>query len=556
MSIRTILRAGTLAAALLAASAAAAQPGPPAPPGGDEVAGDERAPAPERRRARTRPRLEVRPYVEVNAGVSADLSGGGDDVLTYTSVAAGVDGRMETRRVTAQASYRYDRAIAIDGDTGDSDVHSGVAMVHAEAAPGVAVDAGALATRVGGPGRSAGLTVRDDSTQLFSAYVGPTVQRQIGDLSVGASYRLGYVAVEDDSLAGGAFGDGLDESIAHNATASVGMGPGRLPFGWTVGGGYVRSESGQLDSVFEALYARGDIVYPLSPRLAVTAGIGYENIQSSQSDVLRDANGVPIIVDGRLVADPNRPRLRGFGSDGLIYDGGLIWRPTPRTELQARAGRRYGGTTVTGSLRHQFRRSLGLNASVYDSVGTSATAIVNNVSQLPANFQTSRNPLTGAFDGCVFGQDPGTGVCFDEVLQSLGSSAYRARGANLVLSGSARGWDLGLGGGYTNRRYTALVSEDVNSFEPRTDESLILNASASRRLSRFSGMSLDAFASWYDSDRPLFDPVFSPGITGSYYRSLMLERLQFHAALGLFRTDSGQIDSTVASALVGLRYTF
>jgi hypothetical protein len=557
MSFRTLLRAGAVAAALFAAAGTAgAQPGPSAPQGSDELAGETRAPE---QRRRARPRLEIRPYVEVNAGVSAELSGGGDeDVLTYSSVAAGVDGRMETRRVTAQASYRYDRTIELSGDAGDSDSHSGVAMVHVEAAPGVSVDAGALAARTGGPGRTVGLTPRDATAQVYSAYVGPTVSAQMGPLSVGAAYRLGYVAVDDDDLAGDPFGDRLDESIAHNATASIGMGPGngRFPFGWTVGAGYVRSESGDLDSVFEAAYIRGDVVVPLSPTLAVTAGVGYENIDASQSDVLRDANGVPILIGGRLVADPNRPRLTGFDSDGLIYDAGFIWRPGPRTELQARAGRRYGGTTVIGSLRHQFPRGLGLNASVYDSVGTSSTEIVSTIDDLPSNFQTNRNPLTGAFDGCVFGQDPGTGICFDQALQSLGSSAFRARGANVVLSGGRGPWTFGAGAGYSNRRYTALVSGDLGSLDPRTDHSFNLNAGFGRRLSRYSGLSLDATASWYDSDRALFEPVFSSGVTGSYYRSLMFERLQFHAALGLFYTDTGPVDSTVASGLVGLRYTF
>ena len=562
MSIRNILRAGVFAAAFFGAAAASAQSGPPSQAsssGGDEPVleeGIDRERAPRQRR---RPRLDVQPYVELNAGVSADLSGEGDgDVLTYSSVAAGVDGRVQTQRVTAQASYRYDRQIVIDGEGGDTDSHSGIAAVHVEAAPGISLDAGALATRTGGAGRSVALSPRDQTSQLYSAYVGPTLQTQIGALSLGASYRLGYVALDDDGLAGDPFGDRLDDAIAHNATASIGMGAGngRVPFGWTVGGGYVRSESGDLDNVFEAAYIRGDVVVPVSPTLALTAGVGYENIDASQSDVLRDANGVPIVMGGRLVRDPNAPRLTGFDSDGIIYDGGIIWRPNPRTELQARAGRRYGGTTVTGSLRHQFRRGVALNASVYDSVGNSATAIVSNIDDLPANFQTNRNPLTGAFEGCVFGEDPGTGVCFDQALQSLGNSAFRARGASLFLSGRRGLWTFGAGAGYQHQRYTDLVSGDLSSIDPRTDQSFSLNASASRRLSRYSGVSLDGVASWYDSDRAFFAPVFSSGVTGSYYRTLFMERLQFHAALGIFYTDTGLIDSTVASALVGLRYNF
>jgi hypothetical protein len=559
MSFARIVRAGALAAALFAAAPAFAQSG--GIPADDELAGDSAAaPGPEAAPARApvRRRAQLRPYIEINAGVSAELSGGNDDVLTYSTAAAGVDGSVHTRRITAAASYRYERVIPIDGNAGDESTHSGVAVVHVAAAPGISLDAGGMAARTGGEGRAAGgVTVADADVQVFSAYAGPTLNYNFGPVTVGAAYRFGYVRVEDDQLAGGALtGDRFDESTVHNATASIGMAPGRLPFGWTVGGGYVREDSGDLNNVFEGEYVRGDVVVPVGPTLALTAGVGYERSRSSSDDVLRDANGLPVLVGGRLVSDPSRPRLVGIDNDGIIYDGGIIWRPSARTELQARAGRRYGGTTVTGSLRHRFLRGWGLSADVYDMVGTSGTAIVSNVNALPTDFNVNRNPLTGAFNGCVFGQDPGTGICFDQALQSLSNSGYRARGANLMLSGSRGRWDFGVGGGYANHRYRDLLSGNLASLAPRTDESAVLNASLSRRLSRNSGASIDASASWYDSDRALFDPVTSAGLTGSYYRSFLIERLQFHAALGLYHTDSGLLDSTVLSGLAGLRLSF
>jgi hypothetical protein len=558
MSMRMILSAGALAAALFAAGPASAQPGPPADAVEEELAGNESLEAQEprdrrgrRARGPARPRLEFAPYVEVNAGVSAELSGDGDDVLTYGSVAAGVDGRIETRRVAAQASYRYERRVALDGDIAEDDVHSGVAVVRAQVAPGVSFDAGALAAEAGGPGRGVTLSDRDASAQLFSSYAGPTLSTQVGPLTVGAAYRLGYVRVDDDDLAGEDFG----ESIGHSATASVGMGPGRLPFGWTVGAGYAREESGEFDARFEDRFVRGDIVVPVGPTLALTAGAGYEEVSSSQHDVLRDANGAPILVGGRFVADPTRPRLRGLNVSGLIYDAGFIWRPTPRTELQGRAGRRYGGTTVTGSLRHQLPRGFGLSANVYDSVGTASTTIISNLNALPTEFQINRNPLTGAFDGCVFGGDPGTGVCFDQSLQTLTSATFRARGVNALLSGSRGPWDFGVGAGYAHRRFSALVSGDLVS-EEHSDDSFVLNAGVSRRLGRYSSLSIDAVASWYDSDRVAFDPVFSTGFTAGYFRSFFIPGLQFHAALGIFHTDGGLLDSTSLNGLIGLRYTF
>jgi hypothetical protein len=567
--MRNFRATAALAASLFAASPAWAQSGPPADTVQDELAGDEvgepgAEAEPEARRDRrsrrgrgrgpARPRIEISPYVEANAGMSAELSGGDGDVLTYTSVAAGVDGQVATRRVTAQASYRYERSIAIDGEGGDTDAHSGVAMVHVQAAPGVSLDAGAMAARSGGPGL-AGPLANDASAQVFSAYAGPTVNTRVGPLTVGAAYRLGYARVDNNDLSGD-FGDDFGESIVHNATASVGMGAGPLPVGWTVGGGYVREDSGEFENRFEAAYVRGDLVFPVGPTLALTAGVGYEEISSSQQDVLRDSSGAPILVGGRFVADPSRPRLRGDDISGIIYDAGIIWRPNPRTELQARAGRRYGGTTVTGSLTHQLPRGFGLSASVYDSVGTAASTIVSGLDDLPDDFRINRNPLTGAFDGCVFGRDPGSGICFDQAFQNLSSARFRARGVNILLSGTRGPWEFGAGAGYSHRRYTALVSGDISSIDPRTDDSVVLNAGVSRRLGRYSSMSIDAVTSWYDSDRPSFDPVFSSGVTAGYYRSFYIPGLQFHAGLGIFHTDAGTIDSTIASLLIGLRYTF
>jgi len=560
LTLARIVSAGALAAALFAASPASAQPpasswGDEELAGGDEAQEGETDEAPAARRPRGRPRIEVTPYVELNAGVSADLSN--DDVLTYSSVAAGVDARVETRRVQAQASYRYERRIAIDGDGGEDDVHSGIAMIHAEAVPGVSLDAGAMATRSGGAGRGTNVTPFDDSTQVYSAYAGPTVNTNVGPVQIGASYRIGYVHVDDDGLAGDGTDGRYNDSTAHNATASVGMSAGgRLPFGWTVGGGYVREEAGELENRFEASYLRGDLVVPVGPTLALTGGVGYEDISSSSMDIVRNAAGVPVLVNGRLVADPTRPRVQGFDTSGVIFDGGIIWRPSPRTELQARAGRRYGGTTVTGSLSHRFNSRYGMSASVYDSIGTFGTALVNNISSLPANATIDRNPLTGNISSCVYGRDPGTGVCFDQALQSLSGQAYRGRGANLSFSGTAGLYSFGLGAGYSHRRYIQPVSGDMSSLDPRVDQSVGVSAGLSRRLGRFAGASLDLSASWYDSDRPLFEPVMSQSATFSFHRSFLLERLRFNAALGIYHTDGMFYDSTVLSAIIGLSYTF
>ena len=550
MTIKLATRLTLALGLVLAAASAQAQDAPPPSGVAYDPPAAEGAAAPERRQRR----VDVAPYLEVAQGISHEFGG---DTLTYTSVAAGVDGSIQTRRVTAVLSYRYDRLIEWNGNAGDQDSHSGIAAINAQIVPGaVQVEAGALATRTGGEGRALGVSDRDESVEVYSVYAGPTVATHVGPVAVNASYRLGYVAIDDDSVSGGP-ADGYDSSTAHMATASVGMAPGRLPVGWTVGGGYARSESdSDFDDEFEGAYVRGDVVVPVGPTLALTAGVGYETLEASQNDVARDAGGLPILgPDGRPTADPTRPRLLTYDVSGVIYDAGVIWRPTPRTELQARAGHRYGGTTVVGSLSHRFSQQSGMSAVVYDTVETFGGSLVSTLSNLPDNFDTVRNPLTGDFTGCVVGATPGTGGCINGNLQAIRGGTFRARGGSVVLTSDRGRWSFGAGAAYNHRRFARSDDAAFDVFGG-SDESYALFASASRRLSRSSDLNLDAYASWFDTDRPGFNRVFSIGGTAAYSRRLLLDRLQFRAALGVNHSDDGVEDSTIASAIAGLRYTF
>ncbi|MDQ8754684.1 hypothetical protein RCO27_00435 [Sphingosinicella sp. LHD-64] len=533
---------------------------PPVVGGPDATAASDAAEPEDSRNGRaTRPgraRSDVQAYLEFAQVLSAELDGG--ETFTYSSVAAGVDGQIQTRRVRAQASYRYQRNIEWSGDVADSDIHSGIARVNADIVPGaLQFDAGALATRTGGVGRALGVTDRDDSTEVYSIYAGPTLATHVGPVAVNAAYRLGYTAVDDEAFLG--FGDDYDDSITHSATGSIGMGPGRLPFGWTVGAGHMRSDSGgPFDYRFEGTFVRGDVVVPVSPTLALTAGVGYEQLESSQIDLARDANGLPVVgPDGRAVPDPSRPRLLTYDVDGLIYDGGLIWRPTPRTELTARAGHRYGGTTIVGTFRHQFRRGFGVTAAVFDTVETFGGTLIANLNNLPTDFDILRNPFTGDLGNCAIGgQEPGSGQCFASSLQSIRGTSYRMRGASILFSGSRGLWDFGFGAGYAHRRFARPDDPAFDSFGGREDESFQVFGSVGRELSRTSQLGFDAYASWYSSDPDAFGDVTTIGGTLSYSRTFLFDRLQLIAALGLYHTDGSLIDSTVATGLIGLRYTF
>jgi uncharacterized protein (PEP-CTERM system associated) len=518
----------------------------------------------------TAQRSQVVPYLEVQQVLSADLNDG--DVLTYSSIAAGVDAHTKTRRVEAQISYRYERRIAWEGELGNDDVHTGLAAVRAELVPNkVMFNAGALATRsrVDGRGPIFGFTSSDSENlaDVYSVYAGPDFSSKIGDLDVAASYRLGYVKVDDHRLnrlplpPGAAVLDGYDSSINHSASASVGMGPGLLPFGWTVGAGYVREEVDRLDQDYEGKFIRGDVILPVSPTFAVTGGVGYEKIESSQQDIRRGANGLPIVTPGgNLIADPSKPRLLAYDQSGLIWDAGVIWRPSRRTEVQARVGRRYGDMTFTGSFQHQINSAYSISGSIYDSVDSFGRIVVADVASLPVNFRTNRNPLNpgvGGVGGCIFGKSPGTGTCLDDAFQAISTSNFRNRGASMLFSGGRGPWSMGVGAGYSQRRYFEPRAERDFALDRLTDENFTLSGYLSRDLSRTSGISFDAYANWYNSGLVGAEAAFGTGVTGSYHRSFLFDRLQAQAAVGLYTSESGiGEDSTVLQGLIGLRYTF
>ncbi|HET9638871.1 MAG TPA: hypothetical protein VFP12_06660 [Allosphingosinicella sp.] len=510
------------------------------------------------------PRTSVHPYLQVEQVATMDFDRG--EVLTYTGVGGGLNAAVATRRVQATISVDYQHRVGWNDRLNDHDVVSGLAAAHFEAVPGVlSLDAGAMAARshadIRVPVPAARTIDSANVAEIYSAYAGPTLTTHAGPVSVGASYRLGYVKVDDHSLAGAGLPPGAprvdrySSSIVHNATVSFGMAPGRLPFGWTVGAGYVREDMNRLDSKFEAQYVRGDVVVPVSPTLAVTGGVGYETMQGSQQDFLRGPGGLPLLTPGgNLIPDPSRPRLKTVDQDGIMWDAGILWRPNRRTELQARGGWRYGGESFTASLSHQINSKSALNASVYDSVSSFGRLLVADLNGLPTKFQPPSNgSLTGA--GCVFGNDPGTGACFGDAFQSISNFNFRNRGASLRYSAARGPWTMGLGAGYANRKYLAPDSS-LFALNGVTDQSFSLQGNLGRRLTRSSGYDFNAYAAWFDSGLADADASFGAGLTGRYYRNVFRDRLQAQITAGLYTTQAGEFDASYGSILVGLRYTF
>jgi hypothetical protein len=515
-------------------------------------------------------RVVVRPYIEATQILTADL--GGDDVLTYTSLAAGVDAAVSTARINGQVSYRYERRFAYDDDIGDTDIHSGLARVEAQLTRNVSLEAGGIATRSRSDIRGAapGVLVGNVSNiaQVYAVYGGPNFAAQAGDVAVNANYRLGYTKVETPTFGTAATGgqrlDYYDDSIGHTATASAGFRPGTLlPVGLTASAGFDRETAGQLSQRYQGYFGRGDAVLPVSPYVALTAGLGYERIETSQKDALVDAAGVPVLDrDGRFRTAPGSPRRIAYRTDGLYYDAGVIWRPNRRTSVEARIGERYGSLSFTGTATYQASKDVGVAVTVYDGVQTFGRQLRTGLANLPTSFLAPNQGFAQQFNGCVFGATGAApGGCLDDVFQSISTSSYRARGIDAVLVATRGRTTFGGGIGYANRRLFAPRGAPGLVVTGLEDESYYGQLYFARSLSSVSGINATAFVNYFDSQlgggfvTAGDGGVWSYGATGTYYRNF--GRLGTTASLGLYSFKVGDFDSDwSAQALLGARYQF
>ncbi len=508
------------------------------------------------------PRVDVVPYIEAQQVLVADLKGGGE-VLTYSTVAAGIDASVVTQRTEAQVSLRYERLIGYDSGVDDQDSVTGLARGSVALTRNFSFEAGGVAarTRVDGRGPAPTNLVGnpDNVTQVYSVYAGPTFATQAGELSINAAYRAGYTKVEsEDSVAlpsGQQRFDQFDDSISQVATASVGMQPGVLPFGWAVSGSWQREDAGQLDSRFEGKYARADVTLPISPTFAVVGGVGYEDIKITERDALRDVGGVPIVGgDGRLVTDPNSPRLTAYAEDGLIWDAGVSWRPSPRTSLEARYGHRYGTDTYVGSFSYQPGRDWAVNVTAYDTVSGFGGLLGDNLASLPTQFRSTRNPLSGDINGCAFGQSGG--FCLNDSLQNASSAAFRQRGVTASFSGTNGGWDSGFAVGYSQRKFIASQLGAQAQIDGLKDDNYFAAAFLGRNLDRLTRFESNIYASYYDPGFSGAPDTLSTGANAALYRQI-IRGLSASAAVGLDSYKQEDFDGELtASALLGLRYSF
>lgn len=513
------------------------------------------------KRERTR-RAEVSPYLEAKQVFLADLDDGGD-VLTYSTLAVGVNAGITERNAEAQVNVRYERLIGYSSRVRDRDNLSGLARGNARLGRNVSVEAGAYASRARTDNRAATpgtfLGNQDNVSHVYSVYTGPTFAAQLDDVSVASSLRAGYTKVDNGRApvlpTGQAAVPAFDDSVSYSAQASVAMQPGRLPVGWAVSAGWNREDASQLDQRVDEKYLRADVTVPVSPTLALVGGVGYENVEVSERDVLRDASGAPIrTADGRFVVDPASPRLNAYDSDGLIWDAGVLWRPSRRTSLEARYGHRYGSDTYYGSFSYAPSERMGVNVSVYDTISGFGGSLNRTLAGLPTQFNATRNPLSGDLGNCAFGT---TGsACFGNALGSLRPVAFRSRGVSASMVTSAGGWDTGIAAGYNRQKYLSSALGALPELEGLVDQNYYIAGHLGRDLDRRSRFETNVYGNLLDPGFALAPDIYSIGANAAYYRQIW-RGLSAGAAVGIDSVKPEDADGDVsASALLGLRYSF
>jgi hypothetical protein len=508
------------------------------------------------------PRVAIAPYLEVSQILVADLNAGGE-VLTYSSVVAGLDAAVGTRQAQGQVSLRVERRIAGSNRLNDQNVINGIARASVALTRNFSMEAGGVAARTRGDGRGPATSNfvgnTDNVADVFSIYGGPTFSAQAENINVNADYRAGYTKVESQRAAALPAGqqriDQFDDSVSQVAAASVGAEPGQLPFGWTVSGSWKREDSSQLNSRFDARTVRGDVTWPLSPNLALVAGAGFEEIQIKERDALRDASGFPLVEpDGRLRTDPASPYLIAYHESGLIWDAGVLWRPGPRTSFEARFGRRYGTDTYVGSFNYRPARDWAMSVSVFDTISGFGGLLNDSLSALPTQFRTPRNPLSGDFGGCVFGQAGGS--CLNDTLQNATSVAFRHRGVAGAFSGTIDGWDTGFALGLNHRSFIAPPLGAQAEMDGLKDNSYFAVASLGRNFGQRTRFESNFYASYLDARFAGALDTLSTGANAALSRQIV-RGLSASAAVGLDHDKQEAFDSEVtASALLGLRYSF
>jgi len=512
-----------------------------------------------------RKRTRIVPYIEVDQTVY-DQTAPEQQVVTYTTLAAGADALINTHSTTGVATIRYEHHFSETPRTlGNSDTVTGIARTQTQIIPHtLLIDFGGLATHTAiGANGSTYLNPVDNVGsiyQIWSLYGGPSLQTHAGILGIKASYDLGYNEIDQIRsyvpAGGGAPVDLFGHSLTQSGTGWIGVRPGEVaPFGIALLGNYLREDMSSLDQ--RLIDERGgvQVTQPVSRDLALVGDLAWEKVQVSQRNAEVDANGNPILAsNGQYITDPTSPRRIAYDTDGLTWDVGVEWRPSKRTMAAAFVGRRYDSMTYYGSFFHAPDSRSTINVSVFDGIYGFGSGLMTALQALPIDFTVARDPFSGNVGGCFLGSTGGS--CVTGALGSANAYVFHARGVNAAYAMTVGRLTFNVGTGYIQRRFLTAEDTVLATENGALDQTWYFNAGLSGPIDRQTRFTLSTFASLYHTDQLAIGDSGDWGVNGLLVHHLT-DKLVGTAAVEVLGVKP-QIspDQLEMMGQLGLRYNF
>lgn len=515
-------------------------------------------------------RLAIRPYIEATQVVQANLGAKDglayqDDVLTYSTLAAGADATINGRNNQGVVSARYERRFLWNHKS-NSDGVTGIARLSSSIVPNaLRVDYGGFANRTyvsqTGAAFATSAVGADSLTQIYSLYAGPTLATQKGDVAITAHYHAGYTALntQNNAAASGVTGgiNTLDHSTVQEARLAVGNRPGEgLPVGLGADAGLYQEDVSNLTQRVSDKHVRGSVTIPVAEDVALVGGVGYEHVRVSARNAQFDSAGNPVVdANGRYVTDYAQGRQIAFDTEGLIWDAGVVWRPSRRTNMEFHVGERYGRFGAYGFINYQPDDHSSFNLVVYQGVTGFGGALTNSLFNLPTQFSTVRDAITGNLSSCVASASAGN--CFAGSVSSVNATVYRGNGFSAGYSFDHNRLRGGIGFGYERRQYITAPQTILGSINGKVDQYYWVSTYLGYHVTPHStfGATLDGYKyiSGLDPAQGAINAIRAVGLY-QYYLSRHLTATASLAMDGITREKADDLWSTAAS--LGMRYSF
>ena len=511
--------------------------------------------------------IVIHPYIEVSQDVDSFYAPTSSE-LTYTDLVAGAEVTINGRNNQGTISARVDERLGY-GTVANSTGVNGVASLSSAILPNtLRIDYGAYANETtvtpdGATFANTSVTV-GQRQQIYALYAGPTLTTHLGDdIGITGHYRIGYTNIgetgynQQNTLLNSI--DVFGHSVVQDGRLSAGVRPGQLGWiGFNIIGGYYNEKVSNLDQVLTSEYARGEAIIPVTSELAIVGGGGYEKILVTSHDALRNSSlpGDPPILDanGRYITDYSSPLYTAMNVVDPIWDVGIEWRPSRRTNLEVHFGHRYGEFTGYGSFTYMPSPRQNFSIVYYNNLGGFGGDLNNTLSNLSSQFETVRDGITGNISSCL--STSASGGCLGGVLGSANSAFGLAHGATIGYDLHWGSFDFGVGVGYDIHRYITAAETIDARINGKADSYYWIDTFLGARINEKSQFQTTLNLYKYDSGLVLNSNETSLRVV-SIYQYFPSKHLSFNASLALNASfNQAQANLWSSTLSMGVRYTF